>query len=101
MLVSTEKRIVRKKVDVRIKIKDDSFNAFTSPWFSCCMSNRLNCEFLVINIFFKTFLEESLVYSAVLVSDVRHIICGLFNDSHSDRYEVIPHCGSDLHFSIN
>ena len=65
------------------------------------MSNRLNCEFLVMNIFFKTFIEKSLVYSAVLDSDVHQIICGLFNDSHSDRYEVIPHCGSDLHFSIN
>ena len=54
-----------------------------------------------MNIFFKTFIEKSLVYSAVLDSDVHQIICGLFNDSHSDRYEVIPHCGSDLHFSIN
>ena len=25
-------------------------------------------------------------------------ICGLFDDSHSDRCEVISHCGFDLHF---
>ena len=27
------------------------------------------------------------------------IICRLFNDGHSDRCEVIPHCSFDLHFS--
>ena len=27
------------------------------------------------------------------------IICGLFDDSHSDCCEVIPHCDFDLHFS--
>ena len=27
------------------------------------------------------------------------ILCRLFNDDHSDRYEVIPHCSFDLHFS--
>ena len=27
------------------------------------------------------------------------VICGLFDDSHSDRYEVISHCGFDLRFS--
>ena len=26
------------------------------------------------------------------------VICDLFDDSHSDRYKVIPHCGFDLHF---
>ena len=26
------------------------------------------------------------------------VICRLFDDSHSDRCEVIPHCGFDLHF---
>ena len=27
------------------------------------------------------------------------VICQLFDDSHSDRYEVISDCGLDLHFS--
>ena len=27
------------------------------------------------------------------------VICGLFSDGHSDRCEVISHCGFDLHFS--
>ena len=26
-------------------------------------------------------------------------VCGLFDDGHSDRCEVIPHCSFDLHFS--
>ena len=29
------------------------------------------------------------------------IICVLFDDSRSDRCEVIPHCNFDLHFSNN
>ena len=28
-------------------------------------------------------------------------ICGLFDDSHSDRCEVISYCGFDLHFSTD
>ena len=27
------------------------------------------------------------------------VICFLFCDSHSNKYEVISHCGFDLHFS--
>ena len=26
------------------------------------------------------------------------VICGFFDDSHSDKYEVISHCGFILHF---
>ena len=26
------------------------------------------------------------------------VICVLFDESHSDRCEVIPNCGFDLHF---
>ena len=29
------------------------------------------------------------------------IVCRLFDDSHSDWYEVISYCGFDLHFSNN
>ena len=29
------------------------------------------------------------------------IVCRLFDDGHSDRCEVISHCGFDLHFSNN
>ena len=27
------------------------------------------------------------------------VVCGLFDDDHSGWYEVISHCGFDLHFS--
>ena len=27
------------------------------------------------------------------------IVCRLFDSSHSDRREMVPHCGFDLHFS--
>ena len=29
------------------------------------------------------------------------IVCGFFDDRHSDQCEVIPHCSFDLHFSSN
>ena len=29
------------------------------------------------------------------------VVCRLFGDGHSDQCEVIPGCGSDLHFSNN
>ena len=29
------------------------------------------------------------------------IVCRLFDDGHSDQYEVILHCSFDLHFSNN
>ena len=29
------------------------------------------------------------------------IVCGLFDDGHSDRCEIIPHCSFDLYFSNN
>ena len=28
------------------------------------------------------------------------VVCGFFDDSHSDWYEVIPHCGFDFHSLI-
>ena len=27
------------------------------------------------------------------------VTCRLFNDGHSEQYEVVPHCSFDLHFS--
>ena len=29
------------------------------------------------------------------------VVCGFFDDSHSDQYEVMSHCIFDLHFSNN
>ena len=31
----------------------------------------------------------------------RFIVCRLFDNGHSDRCEVTPHCSFDLHFSDN
>ena len=40
------------------------------------------------------------VYKASFVSKSSStlVICGLFDVSHSNRCEVISHCGFDLHF---
>ena len=35
------------------------------------------------------------------IPSLTFIICGLFNDVHSDECEVVPHCIFDLHFSNN
>ena len=29
------------------------------------------------------------------------IVCRLFDSSHSDQHEMVPHCGFNLHFSDN
>ena len=31
---------------------------------------------------------------------LQHLLFVVFSDGHSDRYEVVPHCSFDLHFSI-
>ena len=40
-------------------------------------------------------MQESYLFS---ISSLKLFICCLFDDSHSDRYEVISHFGFDLHF---
>ena len=37
--------------------------------------------------------------SCFSTSSLIFVICGLFDDSYSDKCEVIPHCDFDLHFS--
>ena len=37
---------------------------------------------------------------AVEVQSLNHP-CSLFDNSYSDKGEVVPHCGFDLHFSDN
>ena len=32
---------------------------------------------------------------------LQHLLFVEFLDSHSDRHEMVPHCGFDLHFSDN
>ena len=48
-----------------------------------------------------SYIPKKTVYKGSLfsVSLPTFVICGLFGDSHSDRYEVIFHYGFDLHFS--
>ena len=41
--------------------------------------------------------EEFLFFT----SSLTFIVCDLFDTSHSDRCEVVPHCGFDLQFPIN
>ena len=35
----------------------------------------------------------------VSTSSPAFAVCRIFSDGHSDWYEVVPHCGFDLHFS--
>ena len=40
-------------------------------------------------------------HSLFSTSSPAFIVCRLFDDGHSDQYEVIAHCGFGLHFSNN
>ena len=40
-------------------------------------------------------------FSLFSTSSTISLICGLFNDGHSDWCDVIPHCSFDLHFFNN
>ena len=42
--------------------------------------------------------KEGFLFSA---SSPAFIVCRLFDSSHSDLCEMVPHCGFDLHFSGN
>ena len=48
-----------------------------------------------------TFLPTVYEGSHFSTSSPTFAICRLFDDSHSDRCELISHCGFDLHFSNN
>ena len=43
-------------------------------------------------------MSEGSLFSA---SSPAFIVCRLFDDGHSDWYEMTPHCSFDLHFSNN
>ena len=47
---------------------------------------------------FPPIVQEGFLFSAL---SPLFIVCGFFDDSHSDQYEVISHCSFDLHFSNN
>ena len=47
---------------------------------------------------FPPIVQEGFLFSALSPA---FIVCGFFDDSHSDQYEVISHCSFDLHFSNN
>ena len=45
---------------------------------------------------FSPIVQEGFLSSALSPA---FIVCGYFDDGHSDQYEVISHCSFDLHFS--
>ena len=48
-----------------------------------------------------TFLPTVQEGSLFSIPSPAFIICRLFNDGHSDQYEVVSHCSFDLYFSNN
>ena len=51
---------------------------------------------VVAPIYFSTSMYRDSLFPT---SSPTFVICRLFDDSHSDRCEVMSHCGYDLHFS--
>ena len=64
---------------------------------SCVFSflRNLHTVWLHLFTFPSTLYKCSLLYTSLPTFG----ICDLFDDSHSDRCELISHCGFDLHFS--
>ena len=64
-------------------------------WFpqGVCLGVDLLGHMVVV---FPSFFKESLPSSRGTL-----IFCRLSDDGHSDRCEVVSHCGFDLHFCIN
>ena len=77
--------------------------------------NLMNHNRNSLVVLLLVFLETSILFSTVAVpiyipknsvqcsifsiSSPTFVICGVFGNSHSDRHELIFHCGFDLHFS--
>ena len=53
---------------------------------------------VAVSIYIPTNNEEGSLFST---SSPAFIACRLLDRSHSDRREMVPHCGFDLHFSDN
>ena len=47
---------------------------------------------------FPPIVQEGFLFSALSPA---FIVCGFFDDGHSDQYEVLSFCSFDLHFSNN
>ena len=50
---------------------------------------------MAISIYILTMIESSVFATP----SIAFVVCGIFDDGHSDRCAVIPHCSFDLHFS--
>ena len=72
------------------RLYGSSIFSFEKPLY--CFQQRLH-----------QFIFPPTVYKGSLfsISSPMFVICVLFDDSHSDKCEVISHCGFDLHFPDN
>ena len=53
---------------------------------------------VAVSLTFSPTMQEDSLFST---ASPECIVCRFFDDGHSDRCEVIPHCIFDLHFSNN
>ena len=51
---------------------------------------------VAVSVYISTNVQESPLFSTLSPA---FTVCRLFDDDHSDWYEVLSHCGFDLHFS--
>ena len=53
---------------------------------------------VAVSIYIPTTVQEHSLFSTASPAST---ICRLFDEAHSDQWEVISHCSFDLHFSNN
>ena len=59
---------------------------------------RLLSPLVAVSVYIPTSMQK---LSLFFIPSQAFIVCRLFDDGHSDRCEVISHCGSDLHLPDN
>ena len=57
--------------------------------------NSVLSSIMTVSVYIPPEVQEGSLFSTLSPA----LVCGFFDDGHSDKCEVKPHCSFDLHFS--